>query len=162
MAPCVTQGLVGKPSTMQGKPCVRERQLTINLYCEDDAFNLPDNEPVVESPMCNYEINLPHITGCPIECPRVNNLLCGGHGVCDYDEDKKASRCFCNEGFYGADCSIEGSGNTTGYIVLVVVISLLTLIIGMMGYVINKMRKLRLDPNAYTAVSEGMEMGQVN
>ena len=32
-------------------------------------------------------------------------MLCGGHGVCGYDAKEGNSRCFCNDGFAGADCT---------------------------------------------------------
>ncbi len=37
--------------------------------------------------------------------PTGNRQLCAGHGVCDFDASKGTSRCFCNPGYTGDDCS---------------------------------------------------------
>jgi hypothetical protein len=43
--------------------------------------------------------------GCPAECPIVNGKLCGGNGICDYDQNIQKARCFCNSGYIESDCS---------------------------------------------------------
>lgn len=40
--------------------------------------------------------------------PFIIKRLCGGHGICDYDRSASKARCFCNEGWSGADCMSQG------------------------------------------------------
>ena len=86
--------------------------------------NLPKDSAVIEYPMCTYNMQLESIYGWPVECGQVNNKLCGGNGVCGYDHDTSAPRCFCNDGYYGSACEKVGSElnvlNSTSSILLVV------------------------------------------
>lgn len=45
-----------------------------------------------------------------LQCPftGIPNKLCGGHGLCDWDTSQNAARCFCNQGWSGADCMTQG------------------------------------------------------
>lgn len=139
------------------------RNFTINLMCEDDVFNIPDEEPVIESPTCSYEIFLKTIYGCPTECPVVNRQLCGGRGQCGYDPIVGASRCFCYDNQFGDDCSQEQiwtAGNTSAVVVVAVLcIIILVLLIFVTQRVWKNVTGLRLDPEAYSSMGDS-NMGQ--
>ncbi len=55
---------------------------------------------------CNYEANSWTSAGCPAECQvGSNGKVCSGQGICAYDTDLSASRCFCDDNFIESDCS---------------------------------------------------------
>ena len=75
-----------------------------------------------------YTSSTPH----PIEChPNSKGQICSGHGICMTDESIEASRCFCNTGFKGEDCSKDVGLSMTDYVLIVdiamVVVILLTM-----------------------------------
>jgi hypothetical protein len=87
------------------------RSLKVWILCDTDVTNVPDTELVEETSMCDYEIFVASAFGCPVECP-VNidpvsgaRSLCSNHGICDFDGALRTSRCFCNNGWEGRDCS---------------------------------------------------------
>lgn len=93
------------------------RNFTIHFVCtaslDDEAQPAPIND-VQEKNTCQYEIIFPSIYACPQECPvGSNNKLCSGHGICSYDSDHGAPRCFCNDGFGGADCAQTVTNSAT-------------------------------------------------
>ncbi len=112
------------------------RSLTVWLQCEDDNNNKPDDEPVLESGNCAYEIFVKTLYGCPLECGGLTNgRLCTGHGICDYDTGLKSSRCFCNDGFSGDDCSITGAAGASGLSALAsVLIVVVIFLVGTLGF----------------------------
>ena len=62
------------------------------------------------------EFSAPH----PIEChPNNKGQICSGHGICMTDESIEASRCFCNSGFKGEDCSKDVGLSMTDYVLIV-------------------------------------------
>jgi hypothetical protein len=116
------------------------RSMRIWLLCYDDATNIPDEEMVLESgnPVCTYDIFIRSAFGCPTQCalpmgPSGNRQLCAGHGVCDFDASKGTSRCFCNPGYTGDDCSqvsapaSKGLSAAGGVLIAVSVILAMTL-----------------------------------
>lgn len=38
------------------------------------------------------------------ECPIINGHICGGNGVCGYDDNAATSRCFCYSDWIESDC----------------------------------------------------------
>lgn len=149
----------GGDSCAQNGP---SRSLTVWLQCEDDNSNKPDDEPVLETGSCAYEIFVKTLYGCPLECGGLTNgRLCTGHGICDYDTSVKSSRCFCNDGFSGDDCSISGAAGGSGLSalasVLIVVVIFLVGTLGFLGFLWYRIRSLRLDPAAYSALRAGPE-----
>ena len=91
----------------------RARTMRVWLYCYNDVYNVPDEEVVLESDMCTYDIFVNTASGCPLECPFVPNPttsepnLCNGHGVCGFDSEGGKARCFCNGGYSGPDCTLQ-------------------------------------------------------
>jgi hypothetical protein len=55
--------------------------------------------------------------GCPTECPIVNGKLCGGNGICDFDQQMGKARCFCNSDYIESDCNTPLDPSPTGAIV---------------------------------------------
>jgi len=50
----------------------------------------------------------------PAECPRVNGVVCGGNGVCGYDDSAQTARCFCNDYSLVANCQSPTSSPPGG------------------------------------------------
>lgn len=142
----------------------KSRSLRITIECDPSFSNQPEAEVIFETEMCSYEIQLRSANGCPLECALAKGhdgrtKLCSDNGICGYDAIKNAPRCFCNPGYTGESCServdIPGGGLTrTGSILLVVglflIFTLCTLV-----YLWLRIRSLRLDPTAYTALRGG-------
>jgi hypothetical protein len=86
------------------------RSLKVWILCDTDVTNIPDQELIEETKMCNYEIFVRSAFGCPVECPVTQDpntgarSLCSNHGICDFDAAIGTSRCFCNNGYEGKDC----------------------------------------------------------
>ncbi len=129
----------------------KNRSLTINFNCvsgtEEAITRVTESE-------CHYTLDINSQAGCPLECPLSRNSICGGVGVCSYDRDLRAPRCFCNSGRYGSDCSLTTApvletqvGCDTMCIVLSVVISFLVLLMcgaGLMLWRVHKLAKLNI------------------
>ena len=95
------------------------RTLKLWLACYNDQGSLPKDEVVLESGTCRYDIFVQTAYGCPSECPLVPTgtgtvNLCARHGVCDFDREVGRSRCFCNDGWTGGDCSTPAAAAATG------------------------------------------------
>jgi len=143
----------------------KRRSLSIAFPCANDVMNVPDEEVIEETSVCEYEILLPSIYGCPRECGVKDRQLCNNRGVCRYDRTQKRSRCFCSEGWSGDDCgtdvvasSSSSDAATTG--VLIFVSILLAVLIAGLIVMWMKIRGLRLDPQAYASLSGGAHMNK--
>ena len=143
----------------------KRRSLSIAFPCSNDVMNVPDEEVIEENSICEYEILVPSIYGCPRECGVKDRQLCNNRGVCRYDRTLGASRCFCSEGWTGNDCGSDISSSssssdaaTTG--VLVFVSILLAVLIAGLIVMWMKIRGLRLDPQAYASLSGGASMNK--
>lgn len=110
-----------------------KRQTDIIFTCADRSSVNPTS--AYEESHCHYTITVPTWYGCPTECPVSGRRLCAGNGHCAYDTDAKASRCFCDNGWGGADCATKSSSShsssssaasdaITGIIITMFVISL--------------------------------------
>lgn len=146
----------------------KRRGLTIALVCDDDLKNIPNDaeEPVEETDTCEYTVIVKSAYGCPTECPVANGHLCNAHGVCGYDTDGNVAACFCNDGYTGIDCTIADSGKAHGLsaegAVLIVACILLALVMGAVGFMYFKLRKLQVDPDAYKDMGGKFnELGQM-
>lgn len=138
----------------------QQRSLKLIFMCGKDASNPFANSGhfVDEVDDCSYEIFTESIYGCPNQCPIVNNMVCNNKGVCDYDTDLKAARCFCQPGWGSNDCatSTDGDGGLDAVGgVLIFVCILLVALLGVLVYLWNKIRTLRLDPKAYAQLRGG-------
>jgi len=90
-----------------------QRMFNIEMGCMDKLN--PVATHALEYSHCVYTVTMPSIYGCPLECPVSNRHLCGGNGHCAYDDDKHAARCFCNNGYTGADCSKTATDDSLNY-----------------------------------------------
>eukprot|EP01035_Chromulina_nebulosa_P020026 gene20026-26002_t len=78
------------------------RSATIDVICDNvDSVIVEAQEPSI----CQYHLVMRSYHGCPTTCPITSNGLCDSHGLCMYDSKKSQSYCYCNNGFYGDDCS---------------------------------------------------------
>lgn len=137
-----------------------KRSFTILLPCTGDRTSAVESQRVSED-SCAYSITIPTRVACPVECHvSAENGVCGGNGLCDYDVLAKRTRCFCNHGFEGADCSpakggSSGSGGlSAGQAVLVVCIVVLGLLVLLALALLWYVSKLR--------VSKEVPMHQIN
>jgi len=146
------------------------RRVDLHFICRDDrerATNIPDEEYITEPNKCEYSMEIMTGHGCPQECPRVDGLVCGGTGVCGYDTGLETARCFCDIGYEGSNCQSHSSSSSGGVngetIALVFVCLLLALVIALLAYMWNKLRRLQLDPDAYSQLGNKFnELGQVS
>jgi hypothetical protein len=106
---------------------------------------------VFETNSCNYKLVLQSIAGCPTQCI-TGGSICSGNGICGYDTDAQASRCYCYTGYAGDVCSgpaSDKSGMSAEGIILIVVCVVLALVLGVVVFMFFKLRKLQVDPAAY-------------
>lgn len=81
------------------------RSATVDITCANvESVVVSAQEPS----LCQYHLVMKSYYGCPTECPITKNGLCDSHGHCAFDKTKKAPYCYCNEGYYGSDCSSKG------------------------------------------------------
>ena len=99
-----------------GTAGVFPRQTNIHMVCTNQTGNLRRDALVVEVAKCNYEMILHTVHACPVQClpdavdGGVN--LCSHRGVCGYDTSSQRARCFCNEGWSGDLCTLQGDLGT--------------------------------------------------
>jgi hypothetical protein len=157
-----------------------QRSLTVWLQCDEDASGaISENEVVLETPppagsppgssSCQYEILVKSAYGCPYECPSAPDPLTGGlpqlcsrHGFCDFDSGASKPKCFCNDGWSGTDCGTRTSAASSGLSgtggVLLAVCIFLVGTLAFLGFLWYRIRSLRLDPAAYSALRAGPEL----
>jgi hypothetical protein len=172
----VMQYLGGDQCYSQTGSLIGQRTLRLWFVCDKDFTNVPDDEVVLEAPStCVYDIYIKTIAGCPTGCPtpmvydpatkELTATLCGNHGICSYDGALKNSRCFCNDGWTGSDCTQLPSTPPTGLStlggVLIGIGILLALLIAGLVYLWLRIRALRLDPTAYSSLRGGPGEGDL-
>mmetsp|Transcript_16669 Transcript_16669/g.15034 ORF Transcript_16669/g.15034 Transcript_16669/m.15034 type:complete len:307 (+) Transcript_16669:16-936(+) len=86
------------------------RSTQVDVLCKNVESHIVSAQ---EPELCKYHIVMESYYGCPSGCPVTESGLCNSHGHCSFDEDKKTSHCFCNEGYSGSDCSIIESKETS-------------------------------------------------
>ena len=143
------------------------RSLKVWMLCDAGASPDISNELVVEAPgSCLYEIFVRTPYGCPAECavskdPVTGNTnLCNNHGFCEFDPIASNSRCFCNDGYGGSDCSPIApapQGLSSVGVGLICVGLFLTGTLGFLVYLWSRIRSLRLDTSAYRSLAPGPE-----
>jgi len=109
-----------------------------------------------------YEVTIESEYACPLECGFGGHQLCSNHGVCGYDSDLKAARCFCNDGFSGDGCQDSGPkqeesnnyGPILGLLIFVTIalVGLAAAVVGLWRYM--HQRTLPLDGQSYAALGD--------
>ena len=74
----------------------KQSEFIIELLCGNQLTPVPTYAYEIDTSV--YQIKMSSVFGCPLECPVANRELCGGNGLCYYDSDAGASRCYCNHG----------------------------------------------------------------
>lgn len=139
----------------------KQRVFTVNLPCANKLNPIPTHALEVEH--CSYVVTMPSVYGCPLECPVSNRELCGGNGHCAYDYDKNAAKCFCNKGFSGDACDVEGSSSTSSYSPALtgLIISLFVIILTLVGAIVYMYKQVSAykDDMAHYQVLKGEDDG---
>merc|ERR1711902_445184 len=56
---------------------------------------------------CSYILEIESQMGCPLECAVVNERICAGNGLCEYDETNGKPKCFCFDDWFGESCELD-------------------------------------------------------
>lgn len=87
------------------------RSFAVQFHCFPAFPFPPSNNSVLnsqafvnEEQTCSYSGYSWSMSGCPLECPVVGGVMCGGNGVCGYDSTIGTARCFCYSDWIEADC----------------------------------------------------------
>ncbi len=134
------------------------RELWVTFACDPDSEGSFDNALVAEFEQCKYLLNVTSLYGCPLECrvPGASGAgsVCGGNGACGFDTDAGFSRCFCYDGFAGTYCQEAADSGASAQAVetafLVIVCLMLAAVIGLTVYMVRRLQKLQVDPQAYS------------
>jgi len=134
-------------------PAGSTRTFSVEVLCSATQGNLVSfgAANVVEANTCDYRAQLKSLAGCPTACI-TGNTLCSGSGVCGFNTDAKRTQCFCNSGYSGATCGTHSSapkGLSAEGIILIIVCLVLAGVLGLIGYMYIRLRKLNVDPSAY-------------
>ncbi len=86
------------------------RAIALNFQCYDSYGFLPKFDTILENVQCTYNAMIKSRVGCPLECKRGGplNRVCSANGICGYDMTNSYAKCFCNAGYSGADCTVQG------------------------------------------------------
>jgi hypothetical protein len=108
---------------------------------------------VREENTCSYRVQLPSIAGCPLQCRAPGDTaLCSGNGVCGFNTDAGASQCYCYAGWSGGLCASaipSTSGLGVEGVFLIIVCVVLAGVLGLVAFMVVKLRKLAVNPAAY-------------
>jgi len=144
------------------------RAIKFNFRCVRNGIETFEKNIIDESEHCGYEVTIDSKNACPMECGfGGSHSPCGDHGVCGYDTDRKASRCFCNDGYTGNGCGDEVKSDDNDYgailgLLIFVVIALVALAGGglfMFRYL--QKRTLSLDGESYSKLENSFGDGLV-
>ena len=90
-----------------------------------------------------------------IECGLYRSSLCGQRGLCKFDLDTHKPHCYCQKGWTGYSCNEQGDNKAEGFTntTLILAVILILLIFVELGVIMmwDKVKRLRLDPAAYSA-----------
>ena len=131
----------------------KNRTFSIELLCAPTQGTPAtfSTSSVLEANVCDYRVQLKSLAGCPTACI-TGSTLCNGNGICGYNTDAKRSQCFCNAGASGAQCAAHPTASKqlgAEGIILIIVCLMLAGVLGLVGYMFMRLRKLSVDPSAY-------------
>lgn len=148
--------------------CTGPRFFALEIVCAlvQPSVLAYQSASVREENQCSYAVQLPSIAGCPLECRAAGDTqLCSGHGVCGFNTDAQLSQCYCYNGWGGALCgSAVSSGGGLGVegVMLIVVCVALAGVIGLVAFMLLKLRRLNVNPAAYAELQgKYNELGQM-
>ena len=143
----------------------RQTTISISLRCADAVVDIPTYTYVgTTNNNCDYAIFFRSVHACPTECPRVNNNVCGSHGVCGYDEEQDTARCYCSSRYSGADCMTFKYKSLLSVNTLVIILTVVVTLVVILTilYVWNKLRKISVNPDAFDSLENKFnELGQM-
>lgn len=143
----------------------RQKTISISLRCADGVSRIPSLTSVgTTNNGCDSMVFFRTIHACPTECPRVNNNVCGGHGVCGFDEEQMVARCYCGSNYSGTNCETFHYKSLLNVNTLIIVLTVLVtiIVIWTILYVWNKLRKISVNPDAFDSLeSKFNELGQM-
>ena len=131
------------------------RTFTVSLLCAPmPTTTFYTSATVFELNTCDYRMEVKSVAGCPTECTGGpgSQSVCGGNGVCGFDTDANRAKCYCYAGYAGSGCGPAGSaaaGLSAEGVILIIVCVVLAMVIGLVGFMFLKLRKLQVDPSAY-------------
>ena len=138
------------------------RSFVLELTCSSDEYLIPEEEQVYEGTACVYRVPIDSIYGCPTECGMYRGRLCAARGLCKFDQDTLKPHCYCQVGYTGYSCTEKGDNKSEGFtnttLILLVVLVLLLMVEGGVILMWNKVKRLRLDPSAYTHFANADEL----
>lgn len=131
----------------------RERTFSIELLCSPTQGTPAQfaSSNVVEANVCDYRVQLKSLAGCPTTCI-TGSSMCNGNGICGFNTDTQKNQCFCNAGASGPQCAATPKASTAlgaEGIILIIVCLMLAGVLGLVGYMFMRLRKLTVDPSAY-------------
>lgn len=140
------------------------RTFSILLQCAANTVEKIEQQVIDESAHCAYDITIKSEYACPTQCGfGASRKLCGGHGLCGYDSDAAESRCYCNKGYHGADCSqsddaeeAPAAAYSTSIMVLLsfVALGMLTMILGAIWFIKYRAKKLDAIGDLYSRLHD--------
>ena len=143
-------------------PASSPRSMSLEIVCANVA-GTPSSYSAVsvrEENTCSYRVQLPSISGCPLECRAPSDTaICSKQGVCGYNGDLGKSQCYCFDGYTGTLCATAAPkpSMSTESILLIIVCVVLAGVLGVVAYMVIKLRRLNVNPAAY-----GELQGKVN
>jgi len=144
------------------------RSFSLEVVCAPFAASSPSDYLGVtarENNVCAYTVQLPSISGCPTQCRAPSDTkVCSGHGVCGYNTDAAASQCYCFDGYAGSLCAAQApaAAMATETILLIVVCIVLAAVLGVVSFMLLKLRRLNVNPARYSELQgKYNELGQM-
>jgi hypothetical protein len=134
-------------------PPGQARTMSLEIVCAN-VVGVPasyNQVSVREENTCSYRVQLPSIAGCPLECRApADAAVCSAHGVCGYNTDASKSQCYCFDGYTGALCGAAApkASMSTESILLIIVCIVLAGVLGVVAFMVIKLRRLNVNPGA--------------
>ena len=131
----------------------KNRTFSIELLCAPTQGTPAQfaSSNVIEANVCDYRVQLKSLAGCPTTC-LTGSTMCSGNGICGFNTDTQRNQCFCNAGSSGPQCASvpkAASGLGAEGVILIIVCIMLAGVLGLVGYMFMRLRKLSVDPSAY-------------
>lgn len=157
------------PSGERCMPTKTMRTTTIDVECANSkTMVLSANSPGD----CAYHLSMKSLLGCPVQCAVTANGLCNSHGHCAYDVKGQTPYCYCNEGYYGADCSSttnskssaaqSSDGHSLQVGLLVTLLIVMLLMVGAVGFMAYKISQYRKETSVYNLLSSTSTHGDMS